>query len=216
MARRRPDRSEEAPGEPGGPVSPRRRVDDGDNGDNGDEPPANVVRPDYFRVSPKAARRWGLPLAAALAAVVMATAITVSALILFGHEVDRRTALNDAAALGFTREFMADYTTLDPSDASGYADRILAHGTGEFAKVFKEKQNEILVQVAAAEPSLGTVLEAGVQRWNGDGSVEVLLALKVATTTPDGKSMIETGSRWVATTVNEGQRWKISNLVQVL
>jgi len=191
-------------------VSPRRRVDDDA------EPLTNSLHPDYFQVSPKPARRWGLPLAAALAAMVVAAAITVSTLMLVRHEVDRRAALNDAATLGYVRELMAEYTTLDPSNPNGYADRILAQGTGEFAKMFKEKRTEILVQVARSEPSIGTVLEAGVQRWNEDGSVELLLAMKIATTTPDGNSTMESGSRWVATTVNEGQRWKVRNLVQVL
>ena len=153
---------------------------------------------------------------AAVAAVVVAAAITASTLMLVRHEQDRRVAVNDAAALGFAREFMTTYMTLDPFNANAYADRVLAQGTGEFAKIFKEKQNEILVQVARSEPSTGTVLEAGVQRWNDDGSADVLLATKVTTSTPDGKSTVESGSRWVATTIKEGQQWKISNLVQVI
>ena len=39
---------------------------------------------------------------------------------------------------------------------------------------------------------------------------------KVTSTTPDGKSTIESGDRWVATAIKEGQQWKISNLVQVI
>jgi Mce-associated membrane protein len=151
-----------------------------------------------------------------LVAVVVAAAITASTLMLVRHEDDRNAAVDDAAALGYAREFMTMYMTLDPFNANAYADRILAQGTGEFAKIFKEKQNEILVQVARSEPSTGTVLEAGVQRWNDDGSADVLLATKVTTTSPDGKSTIESGSRWVATTIKEGQQWKISNLVQVI
>ena len=34
--------------------------------------------------------------------------------------------------------------------------------------------------------------------------------------TPDGKQTIESGNRWVATTTQEGQTWKISQLVQVI
>jgi Mce-associated membrane protein len=76
--------------------------------------------------------------------------------------------------------------------------------------------NEILVQVARAEPTTGTVLDAGVQRWNDNGSADVLVAVKVGTSTPDGKSTVESGSRWVVTTIEEGQQWKISNLIQVI
>ena len=41
--------------------------------------------------------------------------------------------------------------------------------------------NEILVQVARAEPTHGTVVEAGVQRWNDNGSADVLVATKIST-----------------------------------
>ena len=111
---------------------------------------------------------------------MIAAAITGSTLMLIQHEKDRRTSVKDAAALGYVREFMTTYTTLDPFHANDYADRILAQGTGDFAKMFKEKENEILIQVARAEPTTGTVLEAGVQRWNDNGSADVLVATKIS------------------------------------
>ena len=89
---------------------------------------------------PKPPRRWGLPVLAGC-----------------GDGADRgrnrgehidvgrpRNAtgareLKNAAALGYVRDFMTAYTTLDPFNANAYADRILAQGTGDFAKMFKEK-----------------------------------------------------------------------------
>ena len=82
--------------------------------------------------------------------------------------------------------------------------------------MFKEKENEILVQVARAEPTTGTVVEAGLQRWNENGSVDVLVATKISAKSPDGKTTVESGNRWVATAIKEGQQWKISNLIQVI
>jgi Mce-associated membrane protein len=111
---------------------------------------------------------------------------------------------------------MTAYTSLDPFNANAYADRILNQGTGDFAKIFSEKQNEIMIQVARAEPTAGTVVEAGVQRWNDNGSVDVLVATKISTKSPDGKSTIESGNRWVVTAIKEGQQWKISQLIQVI
>jgi Mce-associated membrane protein len=183
-------------------VSPRRKLDADER--------------DFFDVAPKPPRRWGLPIIAAVATLLIAVAIAGSTLMLTQHEKDRRTSVREAAALGYVREFMTQYTTLDPFHANDYADRILAQGTGDFAKMFKEKENEILIQVARAEPTTGTVLEAGVQRWNDNGSADVLIATKVSTKSPDGKSMIESGNRWVATAIKEGQQWKISNLIQVI
>jgi Mce-associated membrane protein len=183
-------------------MSPRRKLDTHER--------------DYFDVAPRPPRRWGLPVIAAVATLLIAAAIAGSTLMLVQHEKDRRINVKEAAALGYVREFMTQYTTLDPFHANDYADRILAQGTGDFSKMFKEKENEILIQVARAEPTTGTVLEAGVQRWNDNGSADVLVATKVATKSPDGKSTIESGNRWVATAIKEGQQWKISNLIQVI
>jgi Mce-associated membrane protein len=180
------------------------------------DPAETRVGPDYFRPTPRPAARWGLPLVSALVALVVVAAIAATAFMLVGQRDDRREAVDEASALGYTSEFMVMYTSLDPFDANSYADRVAAEATGEFAKNFQARLNEILVQVARSEPSTGEVLAAGVQRWNDDGSADVLVATKVTSRTPDGKSTIESGSRWVATAIKEGQQWKISNLVQVI
>jgi Mce-associated membrane protein len=184
-------------------MSPRRKVD--------------AEQPEiYTAVAAKPARRWGLPIVAGLSAVLVAAAIAASTLMLVSHETDRRTQVQDADVLNYVRSFMTTYTTLDPFHANYYGDRIQAQATGDFAKMFKEKINEILVRVARAEPTQGTVLEAGVQRWNDNGSADVLVATKISNKSPDGKSTIESGNRWVVTAVKEGQLWKISNLIQVI
>jgi Mce-associated membrane protein len=153
-------------------VSPRRRVESDER--------------DFFDAEPKPPRRWGLPVIAVLATLLIAAAITASALMFNAYNKNQDSSTREVAALDYVRGFMTAYTTLDPFHANDYADRILAQGTGDFAKMFKEKQNEILIQVARAEPTTGTVLEAGVQRWNDNGSADVLVATKIATKSPDG------------------------------
>jgi Mce-associated membrane protein len=183
-------------------VSPRRKVE--------------AEESDFFDVVPKPPRRWGLPLIAGLATLLLAAAITASALMLYAYNKGQDSSAKDAEALGYVRGFMTTYTTVDPFHANDYVDRILAQGTGDFAKKYKEKENDVLIQVARAEPTTGTVVEAGVQRWNDNGGADVLVATKVSTKSPDGKSTIESGNRWVATTIKEGQQWKISQLIQVI
>lgn len=183
-------------------MSPRRKVE--------------ADEADFFEVVPTPPRRWGLPIIAGLATLLIAAAIAASALMLNAYNKNQDSSTKEVEALDYVRGFMTTYTTLDPFHANDYADRILAQGTGDFAKVFKDKENEILVQVARAEPTTGTVVEAGVQRWNGNGSADVLVATKVSTKSPDGKSTIESGNRWVATAIKEGQQWKISQLIQVI
>lgn len=172
--------------------------------------------PEYFYAPVDPPTRWGLPLVAGICALLTAVTLGLATFMMVEHESDRRTQIRDADALGYVRAFMTSYTTLDPFNANDYADRIRAQGTGEFVKTFTEKQNEIVLQVARNEPTTGEVLDAGVQRWNDDGSADVLVATKMTTTTPDGKQTIETGSRWVATAIKEGQQWKISRLIQVI
>jgi Mce-associated membrane protein len=184
-------------------MSPRRKIEPGTE--------ELLVEP------PRKPRRdWRFALAASLAVLLTAGAIAVSTLILISHEKDRRVIINDAAVLSYVRSFMTMYTSLDPFHANDYGDRVLAQGTGDFAKTFKEKQNEILVQVARAEPTTGSVLDAGVEGWNGDGSARVLVATKVTTTSADRKQAIEYGNRWLVTAMKEGQQWKISQLTEVI
>jgi Mce-associated membrane protein len=185
-------------------MSPRRKVD--------------ADETDFFSApaEPRPPRRWGLAVIATLASVLIAAAITGGTLMLIKHETDRRADVKEAAALGYVREFMTAYTTLDPFNANAYAERIMAQGTGDFATMFKEREPEILIQVARAEPTKGDVVEAGLQRWNDNGSADVLVATKISSKTPDGKSTIESGNRWVVTAIKEGEQWKISQLIQVI
>ena len=183
-------------------MSPRRKI-------VSDEPEL------YTAPAPKPPRQWGLPVVATLCGLLIAAAVVASTLMLVSHETDRRAQVRDADVLGYVRSFMTTYTTLDPFQANYYGDRIQAQATGDFAKMFKERINEILVQVARVEPTQGTVVDAGVQRWNDDGSADVLVATKISNQAPDGKT-IESGNRWVVTAKKEGQLWKISNLIQVI
>nr|WP_221217546.1 MULTISPECIES: mammalian cell entry protein [unclassified Mycolicibacterium] len=168
-----------------------------------------------FRLPEPQPRRWVLPLVAGLAAVMIIAAVTVSALLLVKRETQRENAIRDVAVLSFVRGFVTQYASLDPFHANDYADGILAQGTGDFAKQFQARKNEIVIQVARAEPTRGTVQAVGIERWNRDGSADVVVAATTKTTMPDGKT-IESGSRWLATATKEGAQWKISSFKQVI
>ena len=184
-------------------MSPRRRFEPG-------EEPLLVAQPVCAR------RPVGLPLATAVGGLLMAAAVTVSALMFAAHESRDRTASKDRDVLGYVTGFMAEFTSIDPYHANDYVARVLAHATGDFAKQYQEKANEILLQVARAEPATGTVLDAGVERWNDDGTVIVIVATEVTSKSPDEKKVLENTNRWTTTVMQEGNQWKISNLQQVI
>ncbi|HYB82509.1 MAG TPA: mammalian cell entry protein [Mycobacterium sp.] len=161
-------------------------------------------------------RPWGLPLASAVAGLLMAVAIMVCTLMLISHESSLRAMLKNREVLSYVTGFMTEFTSVDPYHANDYVARVLAQATGDFAKHYHEKANEILLQVARAEPATGTVLDAGVERWNDDGSANVIVATAVTTKSVDEKQVMENANRWAATATREGNQWKISSLQQVI
>jgi len=183
-------------------VSPRKRIEPGTQAAFGD-------------LAPRPRRRPGLAVLVAAATVLVIAAVAVSAAVLVTHQRRYDAAVRDVAVLGFVRTFMTHYTSPDPFHANDYADAVLAQSTGQLADMYKKRMNEIVVQVARAEPTQGTVLDAGIERWNDDGTANVVVAAETTTTLPDGKK-IENENRWLATAVQEGDQWKISNLMQVI
>ena len=182
-------------------MSPRRRIE----GDPVEPVPMPAERD----------RRRSLTRTVALAAVVVLAALALSVVTFAHSQNEHRTMVKQAAVLSFVRSFVSQYTSLDPFNANAYAERVEKLGTGEFAKMYKDKMNEIVVAVARAEPSTGTVSELGIQRWNDDGSADVIAVADMTTTLPDGKK-IHSNSRWVVTAIKEGDQWKVSNLIQVI
>ncbi len=182
-------------------MSPRRRVDPG--------------APESFRMPEPPPSRRRLAVIAGIAAAVVASALTVSAVVFANGQAQQRSQIREAAVLSFVRSFITQYTSPDPFNANDYADRVLALGTGNFATLYKEMMNDVVIQVAQAEPGVGAVQELGVQRWNPDGSATVVAVANMTTKLPDG-TKIESGSRWEVTAVKEGEQWKVSDLIQVL
>jgi len=184
-------------------MSPRRRFAPG-------EEPLLAAHP------PTPQRPWIFPLTSAVAALVMVVAIAASTWMLTSHESRERAASKNRQVLNYVTGFMTEFTSIDPFHANDYINRVLAQATGDFAKQYTAKANEILLQVARAEPATGTVLGTGVERWNDDGSVTVMVATAVTSKSPDEKQVIENTNRWTVTATQEGKQWKISNLLQVI
>jgi Mce-associated membrane protein len=202
-------------------MSPRRRIQPGEEPLLTEQPESTLwsrlpVRLTLPRQWWKPSRDWTMPLAMVAAAMVAAGGIATSSYVLVNQRSHHQIAMKDVDVLGFVRSFMTGFTTLDPFHANAYMDRILAQSTGDFAKQYHDKQNEILIQIAQAEPTKGTTLDAGVERWNDDGSVNVLVATAVTYKSPDQKQLIDNTNRWVVTARREGDQWKISSLQQVI
>jgi Mce-associated membrane protein len=203
-------------------VSPRKRIQPGEEPLLVEQVPKSTrwsrlsLRPAVPAQWWKPSRSWALPTAITGATVLTAAAVATSSIILVNQRSHHQVAMTEVDVLGFVKAFMTGFTTLDPFHANAYYDRILAHATGDFAKQYHDKQNEILVQIAQAEPTKGTALAAGVERWNDDGSANVMVATDTSFKSPDGKQTVDNTNRWVVTAQREGDQWKISSLQQVI
>jgi Mce-associated membrane protein len=196
-------------------VSPRRRIQPDETPLLYEQPPRSSLW-SRTRLRLKPSRDWLLPVTMVVASIVAASGITLSSYVLIDQRSHHAEVMREVDVLDFVRSFMSGFTTLDPFHANAYVDRIMAHATGDFAKQFRDQQNEILIQTAQAEPTKGTTREAGVERWNDDGSATVLAATDVTFKTPDHKQTIDNIIRWVLTAQREGDQWKISSLQKVI
>ena len=181
-------------------MSPRRRID--------------TAEP-ILRMPPVRTPNRLLSVVAPVAAVTLVAALALSAFVFAKATAASRTNIRNAAVIDFVRSFITQYTSPDPFNANAYADKVLALGTGNFAKLYSDKMNQVVIQVAQAEPGVGTVQEIGIERWNPDDSVNVIAVANMSTKLPDGKK-VESPSRWEVTAVKEGDQWKVSDLIQVL
>ena len=84
---------------------------------------------------------------AAIAVVAMIAALSVSAFV-FAKSLTAQRAVRNGAVIDFVRSFVTQYTSPDPFNANDYADKVLALGTGNFAKMYAEKMTEVVIQVA--------------------------------------------------------------------
>ena len=182
-------------------MSPRRKIEPG--------------TPDALALPEQKPRRWGVALVMSLASLAIVAALGVSTFVLVEREAWNRQAERDRNVIYTVQSFMTLYTSPDPFHANDYADKVLARTTGQLAQLYKERMNEVVIQVARAEPATGSIQGLGIERWNDDGTVDVVVAGKTSTKLPDGK-VIEDGNRWVVTATKEGEQWKISSLLQVI
>lgn len=162
-------------------------------------------------------QRGLLRLIGAVAAVLIVAAVALSAVVFAKNQAVRANEIRDAAVRTSVQTFLTQYTSPDPFNANDYAEKVLALGTGTFAKLYSEKMNEVVVQVARSEPGFGTVRneDIGIERWNADGSASVIAFTSMVTKMPDG-TKVDSSNRWEVTAVREGDQWKVSDLIQVL
>ncbi|OBK37140.1 Mce protein [Mycobacterium sp. 1245111.1] len=159
-------------------------------------------------------RRWFIGIAAAL--VVLAGGVGYGGyLALRGHQDSRATARNDAAALEAAKDCVGATQAPDIGAMASSAQKIVECGAGAFRSQAILYSGLLVEAYQAANAHVEVSdLRAAVERNNPDGSVEILVPLRVKVSNAETQNQ-EAGYRLRVTMVREEGKYRISKLDQV-
>jgi Mce-associated membrane protein len=158
--------------------------------------------------------RWFVGIAAALA--VLAGGIGAGGyLALRAHHDSRATAHNDAAALEAAKDCVGATQAPDIGAMASSAQKIIECGAGAFRSQAILYSGLLVEAYQAANAHVEVSdLRAAVERNNPDGSIEILVPLRVKVSNAEAQNQ-EAGYRLRVTMVREEGKYRISKLDQV-
>jgi Mce-associated membrane protein len=159
-------------------------------------------------------RRWFIGIAAAL--VVLAGGAGAGGyLALRSHQDSQTTARHDAAAVEAAKTCVAATQAPDTAAMAASAQRIIECGSGAFRSQAILYSGLLVEAYQAANAHVEVSdLRAAVERNNPDGSIEILVPLRVKVTNSETQNQ-EAGYRLRVTMVSDEGQYRISKLDQV-
>ncbi|CAN5502778.1 membrane protein [soil metagenome] len=173
-----------------------------------DAQPARVTR------SRLASRGWLVGVCATLVVLALAVA-TGGYFALRSHDDSESTARSEAAAMQAAKDCVIATQAPDASAMEASQRKIIECATGDFGAQ-ATLYSSVLVDAYQASNAKVQVsnIRAAVERHNGDGSVDVLVALRVAVTNSVAQNQ-ETGFRLRVNMAPDNGTYKIAKLDQV-
>jgi Mce-associated membrane protein len=159
-------------------------------------------------------RRWFIGIAAAL--VVLAGGLWAGGYLALGSHLDSRaTARNDAAAVEAAKDCVGATQAPDIAAMSASAQKIIECGTGAFRSQAILYSGMLVEAYQAANAHVQVSdLRAAVERNNPDGSIQILVPLRVRVSNAETENQ-EAGYRLRVTMVLDEGKYRISKLDQV-
>lgn len=206
------------------PTSPETDADEPEESaavlvDEEDEPteesgPSDVAEVDDGRRRERFGRGWFVGICAAL--IVVAVAIGVGGfLAMRAQAAGKVTARDDALALERAKECVAATQAPDIQAMTASQSKIIECSTGAFAVQANLYAGMLVDAYQAAQAAVQvSELRAAVEKRNDDGSVDVMVAVRVKVTNSQAADQ-EQGYRLRATMAQEDGIYKIASLDQV-
>jgi len=159
-------------------------------------------------------RRWFIGSAAAL--LLLAGGVgTGGYFALRAHQHSRNLARDDAAAIQAAKECVSATQAPDTAAMAESARKIIECSTGDFGAQAALYSGLLVDAYQAANARVQVSdMRAAVERNNNDGSIDVLVALRVKVTNAEAKGQ-ESGYRLRVKMASDEGRYKISKLEQV-
>jgi Mce-associated membrane protein len=166
------------------------------------------------RAASRLGRGWLVGIAAAL--VVLAGGIGAGGyLALRSHQDSRTTARHDAAAVEAAKTCVAATQAPDTATMAASAQKIIECGAGAFRSQAILYSSLLVEAYQAANAHVEVSdLRAAVERNNPDGSIEILVPMRVKVTNSETQNQ-EAGYRLRVTMVSDEGQYRISKLDQV-
>jgi Mce-associated membrane protein len=175
---------------------------------------AEPVSTDAVDEPSRLGRGWFIGIAAAL--VVLAGGVGAGGyLALRSHHESRATARHDAAAVDAAKDCVAATQAPDTTAMAASAQKIIECGAGAFRSQAILYSSLLVEAYQAANAHVQVSdLRAAVERNNADGSIEILVPLRVKVTNAETQNQ-EAGYRLRVTMVPDEGKYRISKLDQV-
>jgi Mce-associated membrane protein len=175
---------------------------------------ASTDAADDSRRASRLGRRWLIGIAAAL--VLFAGGIGAGGyLALRSHLDSQTTARNDGAALEAAKDCVAATQAPDTTTMASSAQKIIECGSGAFRSQAILYSGLLVEAYQAADAHVQVSdLRAAVERNNADGSVVILVPLRVKVSNAETQNQ-EAGYRLRVTMVRDEGKYRISKLDQV-
>jgi Mce-associated membrane protein len=166
------------------------------------------------RAPSRLGRRWFVGISVAL--LLLAGAIGAGGYFaLRAHRHSQSVARADAAAIAAAKECVAATQAPDTAAMADSARKIIECSTGDFGAQAAMYSSLLVDAYQAANAHVQVSdMRAAVERNNRDGSVDVLVAMRVKVTNAEAKDQ-ETGYRLRVKMASDDGRYKISKLEQV-
>ncbi len=182
--------------------------------DDQDSPASEAAEEVADRRSPRLGRGWVVGICAALLALT-AAAVAGGILLIRDNRSIETIAQQDAAALQAAKECVQATNAPDTAAMSAAQMKIMECSTGGFGAQATLYSGVLVEAYQAANVKVQVSdMRAAIERHNPNGSVDVLVAVRVKVTNSDAADQ-EQGYRLRVTMTPDDGKYKIANLEQV-